>query len=456
MPRHAQHGVDGAEARAAAVIRVAGGDESVVHPKLDAVAAQPAHQAPLLVHQPGGLGKHTCAGDRIGFVPLQGTQHAQVVDVATPPLGHALVLDACHTLDLALPYRPALVVLDAQAAETPVQVDRTAGRGGGCLGAQGNGQLVVQVARAVIGRDGDIARGVELVQRHHTHLVLRHHLAGVLVVSRFDGLARVGLELRAGQAQRVERQGLVKQVHDHSDLRLLGGIDAQLGVQLPALGGAVVAVAIRLEPGVVEHVVQLARLPARVEPDLAHAVRPHEHRCPHLGRGRTVSREHLHHARRRVAIHLSQWPAQHLDALGRRQADGRGLPLPVGHGGRNAVHDQARATDAERRARTRAAYGQLQVLRIVLPVQHRDAGDTVHGLRQVDLRPGGLQCVAPDCLDGSRRIKGLLGGAAGRHHHFSQRLGRCHAGGGRPGQGNGVSEAGRRRAVQSGQGVSPV
>ena len=448
---HAQHGIDGTELHATAVVWVALGDEAVIHTELHPAAAHTGHHAPVLVGHPVGLGKHPGAGHRAGFVALESPLLAQVVDVTQAVFFHLLVFHAGSGLHLALLQRKLLVVFQAHAAVGAIQFDDATGSGGQVLGRQRNGQPVGQVARSPVDRGRDGAGGIGLVHSHHTQLVLRHFLACVVVGGVDHGLPGVGLELGAGQPQRIAGHRLVEQVHHHREAGLVGRIPPQLRVELAAFGSAVVAVAIGLEAGVVQQVVQLAGLPGCVQADLAQAVRAHHHRAAHLRRGRAVCGEHLHHTARRVAVELGQWPAQHLDALGTRQADGRSLALAIGHGGRNAVDYQARAPDAERRPCARSTDGQLQILRIVLPVERRNAGHPVHGLREIDLRAGGCDGVAPHGLDGGRCIEALLLGTAGTHHHFGQSLGLGRTSGGGTGQNHGLGNgrvAGMEKKVQ--------
>lgn len=63
------------------------------------------------------------------------------------------------------------------------------------------------------------------------------------------------------------------------------------------------------------------------------------------------------------------------------------LALPVGHRRRDAVDDQAHAANAEGRAHIEAADRQLQILRVVLPVQDADSGNARQRFREVDLGP---------------------------------------------------------------------
>jgi hypothetical protein len=88
---------------------------------------------------------------------------------------------------------------------------------------------------------------------------------------------------------------------------------------------------------------------------------------------------------RGIAVLQRHRPAQHLDAVQRRQRKRRRLALAIGGAGRNAVHDQADAADAEGRTRAESARLDLQVLREILPVERGEAGNALQGLGQVHL-----------------------------------------------------------------------
>src|SRR5258707_810604 len=77
----------------------------------------------------------------------------------------------------------------------------------------------------------------------------------------------------------------------------------------------------------------------------------------------------------RGSVERGKRPAQHLDAARRAEPEIGRLPLPVGHARGNTVGVHPDAAHPEGRARAEAARLDLQVLRIVLPVLHRDARD---------------------------------------------------------------------------------
>jgi hypothetical protein len=96
--------------------------------------------------------------------------------------------------------------------------------------------------------------------------------------------------------------------------------------------------------------------------------------------------EYLDHAAGRIAVKDRERPAQHLDARGGRQVHVRDLPLAIGHRRRDSIDDDAHAADAEGRPRAEAAYRELQVLRVILPVEDGDARHARKGLGHIHHR----------------------------------------------------------------------
>ena len=106
-----------------------------------------------------------------------------------------------------------------------------------------------------------------------------------------------------------------------------------------------------------------------------------------------------------IAVLQRQRTAQHLDAIQRAEREARRLPLPVDRRRRNAVDHQLDAADAEGGTRAEPAALHLQVLRVVLPVQHGDTRHPHQRLGQAHLALAVAQHVAVDHADraGKRR-----------------------------------------------------
>jgi hypothetical protein len=235
-------------------------------------------------------------------------------------------------------------------------------------------------------------------------LLLQHGLARVESDHPGLDLARVLLHLDARQAAGVLVLRLAQLVGHQRERGVAAQRIAQLGVQMVALRRAVVAVAAGLEVRKLAEAVHPAVLAAELQRGAARAIAADEARLDD------------DHAAGRVAIQRGERTAQHLDPFGRAEPEGGRLSLPVGHGRRNAVGDQANAAHPERRARAEAARGDLQVLRVVLAVLHHDPGDAAEALRQVDLGAAFAQLVAVDTVHRGRDLEAGLRHARRRHH----------------------------------------
>lgn len=97
----------------------------------------------------------------------------------------------------------------------------------------------------------------------------------------------------------------------------------------------------------------------------------------------------------------------------RRQAGGRCLALPVRHGGRYAVDQDAHAAHAEGRAGAESAYRYLQILRVILALPDLQPRHRGQQLRQIDQRRRGAERIDPHRIDRGWRIEAALFGAAG-------------------------------------------
>ena len=180
----------------------------------------------------------------------------------------------------------------------------------------------------------------------------------------------------------------------------------------------------RLEARRADVVLQRALLPAQLESDALDAVAAECGGDLADGLRPAVGGEHADHAAGGVAVERRERTAQHLDPRRRRQVEVRDLALPVRSGGGNAVHIQAQAAHAEGGPGAEAARGDLDVLRVVLPVERHHPRHPRQRFRQVDLRSAVADGLRVDHVDRSRRVEGALLDAAGDadHHRAEEAL----------------------------------
>ena len=97
--------------------------------------------------------------------------------------------------------------------------------------------------------------------------------------------------------------------------------------------------------------------------------------------------KNLHHAARRVAVKRRKRSLEHFYSLGRPQINVRELALSVWQGRGNTIDIHTQAAHTKSRACAKAAYGQLQVLRLILAVTCRHARHQRQAFRNVELCP---------------------------------------------------------------------
>src|SRR5450830_69653 len=124
-----------------------------------------------------------------------------------------------------------------------------------------------------------------------------------------------------------------------------------------------------------------------------------------------------------VAVDGGKRSAQYFDAFGGIEIEGGGLALAIGHGGGDAVADQAYATHAKRGTGTEAARGNLQILRIVLAVLHYQPGYGGQRFRSVDANLAILDTGAIDHIDRCRHFAARMFDTATTDDHDVQYLG---------------------------------
>ncbi len=444
----AEHRRGAAVVDAAAVVTVAQVTVADVH--IQRSTAQPGSQHPLAA-LPFGLHIRIEAGQFILLVAAQLAAHAELLAhkilEALARILRARVLEADRGAQGAAGELAHVAPVQVDAVEVAVEVDHAARMRGRRLEAAREGLVLDHLTVAAVGSQLQ-AVGAEALLPLQADLLVVDALAGVVALGegalrrlRVAGIdlagARVALEGRPGDAKRVLGVALVQGVGDDGDLAVARGRDGQLGVALFARGGAVRPVAVGLEARRIQDIADPARLALRIQVKLAHAVAAG--RAAELDGRRTlaVAGEELHDTARVIAVQGREWAAQHFDAFGHVEIEGGGLALAVGHGRRNAVRNQANAAHAEGRARAEAARGDLQVLRIVLPVLHHDARNGGERFGQIDAWLGVADARGVDDVDRGRQIEaGLLRAAAGHDHHLQRilrlrlglRLGQCRGG----------------------------
>ena len=359
---------------------------------------------------------------------------AEEVLVAATVLGAAFQCRAGHELGAAVaiqrpaPDQPAVEALVVaievdHAARVPVGVRR---RRRVALGQHGDGLPLRDRSLPDVGRDGALIQRTEVrkaMPPRGADLLLLRDLAGVELRGDRGRLARIGVKLRAVQAQRIVG-GLVDVVHaDDHRVALAGPAQAQVGERAARA-------ALRAE-AVVIHV-------ARAEAQVEAAARLVAERCLHrhapLAQAEAadvraelaIALPHrLAHQRddaaRTVAVERAERAAQHLDALCSGEVEVRHLPLAVGHRGRDAVAVEAHAAHAEGRTGPVAARVDLQVLRVVVSVRHGQARHSRHRFRQIDHRARVAQHLLVDGAHRIRRVEGALLEALAGHDHGRER-----------------------------------
>ena len=251
-----------------------------------------------------------------------------------------------------------------------------------------------------------------------TALGILYALAGVEADGRRVHLARIGIHLRARQAEWIFRVTLAQLVGGKSQLAAGVGLPRYLGAGLVADGGTVGAIARGFEPRDIAQIVEWPHRVAELQFAAAGTVAAGKESARHCRRLRAVFGKGLNHSAGGVAIDGRERSAQHFDALGGTQVDIRRLTLAVRIGGGNVIDDHANATDAERGACAKSTAGHLQVLRVVLPVRHHDARHAGERLGEIDPRLAVLDIRCDHRVDGHGQIEGGSLRTRASHHDW--------------------------------------
>ena len=409
----------GAVGGAAAVVFVDAGDVGVCRVEAHAAVAHTGVQRPRRRELPCGLCVLVEVRDVVALVAPQHALHAERgADEVLKALALLAELVVGHAGDQregrigqGRLERPAHV----GAAVVARQHDHAAGLQGAGLRGQRDRLELHGVAVARIRQHAQHIGAVDLAFVDRADLRLIDRLARVEGRGRGVGTARVGLELRARQAQRVLRLRQVHAVGHERELARLVGLERELEVADLALHGAVVAPAVAREPAEAADVAERTLRARHLGRQAQRTVAARRHAEADLGRPAAVFGEDLDHAAGRVAVERRERPAQHLDAASRAEVDVRDLALPIGQRGGNAVDIQAHTAHAEGRARAEAAHRDLHVLRVVLPVARQQARYGTQALGDVDLQAAIAQGVAVDPINRRRHVERLSLGARGGH-----------------------------------------
>ena len=219
-------------------------------------------------------------------------------------------------------------------------------------------------------------------------------LAGI----EFDGtkprLGGVGIELLLRETERVLGVGLIQCIADDGERRGLVRPVAKPEVRGVALSRAVIAESVGVEARKVAGEIGRAGRTREVQSSTPGAVLIVRPACLELRLLRVERRKQVDHATRGVAVKSGERTAQDLDAVGPVEIEESRLALPIGHGERYVVLEQAHAAYAEGGTRAEAARGDLQVLGIVVAILHDDAGDTADPFGEVHVWPVRAQRVS--------------------------------------------------------------
>ena len=132
------------------------------------------------------------------------------------------------------------------AAEAAIQFDHaTAGEGT----ATGEGEILLHIAGAAIGHQGQLIAIGQLALIIGAALLVAHRLAGIEGLAGGNGLAAVFPDLIGGQAERVPGVRLVEGIEQQGQAGGVIDINAQAQAAGIAAGVAVVAVAVGFQPG---------------------------------------------------------------------------------------------------------------------------------------------------------------------------------------------------------------
>ena len=394
------------------VVAVAGDQIVIVHLERHFVVAQAQLDIqPLSAPRQLQVGRQTA--DLVPLVPSQATFHPQQVAdkvlITLAVIHRYVVIDAASEDQLAGPDQPWLNPAGVQPVVVTLEIDNAAGlRWAGLLHGAGDRQELHDAALPAVQR-GLPLRSPKILLVVDAHLLLVHGLARVVQqrigrvttwvppigcpIEPLRVLGVVLLQIAVDQCQPAVRRG-----------------DGELGEALVDPRRAVMAEAIQIETGLIEHEATPVRAGLETHPVPPRAPASEGAARQEAWIARTVAGEQLNHPARVAAIHTGEGAAQHFDVIEGIQVETRRLALAVGDTRRDPVAEQLDATDAKRRARPEAADRQLRLLREVVALPHAETGYALQCLRQVNARVALPHIAKVNPLDGKglrvhRRLK---------------------------------------------------
>ncbi len=212
----------------------------------------------------------------------------------------------------------------------------------------------------------------------------------------------------------VEQQGQLTDVIDaHAELRV-GKILTRAAMVAGAVGGEAVGG---------NHVVDVARVAAvahragrfhTVMPGAKAAVVAAGFDSGRLASGLAGG---VDHPAGGVTVQGGKRPAQHLERIEAANINIRGLPLAIGHGGRDTVDVNTQPAHAVGGAGPEAANRKLQILRVVLAVLHLQSRYRAQRLGEVYPRRGLAHLIAVNHANGGGGIEFRNRRRRGGNHH---------------------------------------
>src|SRR5690606_21924414 len=201
---------------------------------------------------------------------------------------------------------------------------------------------------------GDIAAPAQ------AELVLGETLAGAEGQGLRRGLARIGLELRPAQAQRIFGTRAVDAVEHEGPAFAIGALAlVQAQVEGLAPRRRLRPQPLAVEGGGTEHVTPATGAAARRQRNAGIAATTGGRAETEFRSRRAAAAVHPDHAAGGIAVQGGKGPAQYFHRRGAGQVHVRDLCLPVRLAGRDAVDQHAQAADAEAGAGTEAAHRDL-------------------------------------------------------------------------------------------------